>query len=350
MLAMSSVQQLLFHARGGTVLRADGSMRADGSNGQLGAGLTNSGLRDKGGMAFNHHLDALARSPGTVSAASAATSSAASAATVAAATASAATAAAGKVLPALRNAAERTGVDFSFLFHTARLESSFRPDAKATTSSATGLFQFIESTWLSTLRKHGTSHGIHPSSRAEALQLRSNPAVASLMAAEHAADNASRLQEGLGRKATSSDLYLAHFLGSGGAVRFLQGLATNPAMAAADMLPAAARANKAIFFKAGAPRSLQGVHDLLVARFTGNSAASPSAAPVAVASAVAPTPRPSPIAPMQARSQSVVPHPFLDRLNHAAGTWETDAIHAPPEVDARRAAQAAYLLLAELGV
>ncbi|MBS3960354.1 MAG: transglycosylase SLT domain-containing protein [Sandarakinorhabdus sp.] len=250
------------------------------------------------------------------------------------------------VLPALHNAAERTGVDFSFLFNTARLESSFRPDARAATSSATGLFQFIESTWLSTLRKHGAAHGIHPANREEALQLRRNPAVASLMAAEHAAENATRLRDGLGRNPTATDLYLAHFLGSNGAVRFLQGLAANPAMAAAEMLPAAARANKAIFFRDGAPRSLQGVHDLLARRFSGESRPAP--------------PRPGGMAATRPGSAEGSPHPILERLRHAADgavdprrmpDGAVDPRRMPDgAVDPRRAAHAAYLLLAELGV
>ncbi len=245
------------------------------------------------------------------------------------------------MIPALQAAAERTGVDFSFLFQTARLESSFRPDAKAKTSSATGLFQFIDSTWLATLRKHGATHGIQPNSRAEALELRKDPAVASLMAAEHAADNAATLEKGLGRKAEPADLYLAHFLGSGGAVRFLKGLSANPAMAAAEMLPAAAQANKAIFFREGMPRSLQGVHDLLARRFNGEAAAS-GAAPVEPAALVS-RPRTAPAHPHLERST-------MEQLAHGATIAHGNPAASQVAADPRRVAQAAYLLLAEIGV
>ena len=235
-----------------------------------------------------------------------------------------------QVLPALQNAAQRTGVDFSYLFNTARLESAFRPDAKARTSSATGLFQFIDSTWLSTLRKHGPAHGIHATTRAEALNLRTNPAIASLMAAEHAADNAARLKAGLGREPTASDLYLAHFLGSGGAAQFLKGLATNPAMSAATMLPAAAKANKAIFFNGSVPRSLQAVHDILSKRF--NMGTTGSAPGKTAGTAGLPA------------SDALERRPLADASTHPQ-------VRMPSEgVDPRRAAQAAYLLLAELGV
>lgn len=186
------------------------------------------------------------------------------------------------VLPALAAAAGRTGVPFDALFHTARLESGLNPDAKAKSSSATGLFQFIDSTWMATLAKHGARHGITPGSRAEALALRRDPGVASLMAAEHMADNAAALEAGLGQAASPTGLYLAHFLGSGGAVRFLKGLAAAPEAAAAELFPAAARANRPIFYAGGAARSLQDVYDLFTRRLgadAGPSAANPGVNP-----------------------------------------------------------------------
>ena len=66
----------------------------------------------------------------------------------------------GAVEGALRNASQATGVDFDFLVRTARRESSFNPSAKAPTSSAAGLFQFVEQTWLATVKQHGAKHGL----------------------------------------------------------------------------------------------------------------------------------------------------------------------------------------------
>ncbi|MCG2840067.1 transglycosylase SLT domain-containing protein [Sandaracinobacter sp. RS1-74] len=222
--------------------------------------------------------------------------------------------AAAQMLPALSAAANRTGADFGALFNTARLESGFNPDARARTSSATGLFQFIDSTWLGTLARHGPAHGIGALPRSEALALRRNPMVASLMAAEHMADNARALQGGLGRAVGQTDLYLAHFLGVGGALKFLRELASSPGTAGATLLPAAARANRAIFYEGGAPRSLQQIYALLDNRLSGQPAppAEPRLPPVTGSPAVAP------------RGQSSVMPP--------AG-----------------AARIAYLLLAELG-
>ena len=231
---------------------------------------------------------------------------------------------AAQVLPALSQAAARTGIDFSALFNTARLESGFNPEAKARTSSATGLFQFIDSTWLSTLAKHGTRHGITPGTRTEALALRKNPEIASLMAAEHMAENKASLEARLGRETSPAELYLAHFLGSGGALKFLSNLAANPAQAAASLMPAAARANRAIFFSGQTPRSLADVQRLLETRFTGTSAPPASAA----------TGTPHPVIPAQSETY---------QANHSANPNQN------PATQARLAAQTAYLLLADLG-
>ena len=60
---------------------------------------------------------------------------------------------------AIQRASNATGVDFTFLMGTAKRESGFNPGAKARTSSASGLFQFVDQTWLSTLKKHGAKYG-----------------------------------------------------------------------------------------------------------------------------------------------------------------------------------------------
>lgn len=221
------------------------------------------------------------------------------------------------MLPWLAQAAARTGVDFDALVRTARLESGFDPGARARTSSATGLFQFIESTWLDVLARHGPRHGIMSATRSGALALRTDPGISALMAAEHMAENRSRLEAGLGRAAGSLDLYLAHFLGPAGALNFLRALADNPERAAADVLPAAARANRPIFFAAaGAARSLADVHSLLARRFDAPAPSGPSPSHAAKAAGAPPA-------------------------QHVAAS--------PPPAAVRAAAQAAYLLLADLG-
>jgi hypothetical protein len=205
------------------------------------------------------------------------------------------------VAPALAEAARRTGVPFEALFHTARLESGFNPEARARTSSATGLFQFIDSTWLNTLARHGARHGLAPASRREALQLRRDPYAASLMAAHHMADNAAVLAERTGRQPGRVELYLAHFLGAGGAADFLDRMADAPDAPAADALPAAARANRSVFFAGGRARSLAEVYDLFARKLgvggtadTVQAASSVSLPSAAAADQTASSPQPDP--------------------------------------------------------
>src|SRR3546814_11149894 len=83
-----------------------------------------------------------------------------------------------------------------------------------------------------------------PSVRQQILDLRTQPEIASAMAAEHAADNQQTLEAQLGRNVTSTDLYLAHFIGVGGAAKFLRANHQNPGPSAAAVLPAAHRTSR----------------------------------------------------------------------------------------------------------
>lgn len=244
--------------------------------------------------------------------------------------------AAAAVVPALSAAAQRTGVDFGALFHTARLESGFNPAARAKTSSATGLFQFIDSTWLGMLNRHGAALGLAGLPKAQALALRKDPAVSSLMAAEHMAENAKTLQAGLGRPAGQTDLYLAHFLGVGGALRFLRTMASDPQATGAAVFPSAARANRAIFYAGGAPRSLEQIHHLLGERMAGQPV---DRNPLLQMSG--PGADLSQTGPLSAVIAQLQPAP--DRPGMAVGRADQAPI-APAD-----AARLAYLMLADLG-
>ena len=178
---------------------------------------------------------------------------------------------------AIARAATRTGVDFDYLLAQARLESGLDPSAKARTSSATGLYQFIDSTWLRTLDRHGAKHGMDwadaaigsngrvadRATRDHLLSLRYDADTSSLMAAELTRENAAGLQTILGREAEPAELYLAHFMGLGGAQQFLGALASNPDQSAAALMPQAARANRSIFYSGGSPRSVGEVMSLM---------------------------------------------------------------------------------------
>lgn len=175
----------------------------------------------------------------------------------------------GVVEAAIQRASDATGVDFSFLMKTANRESGMNPAAKAGSSSASGLFQFVEQTWLSTLKQHGSKYGYvryadliskgsdgryHVSgeeARRAVMDLRLDPHASSLMAGELASDHAAYLRGRTGRDPTAGELYAAHFLGPQGSARLIEAVQSRPGAAAASLFPDAARANKSIFYRDG---------------------------------------------------------------------------------------------------
>lgn len=180
------------------------------------------------------------------------------------------------VRAAIARAAQATGVDFRFLMAQAKLESGLNPQAHAPTSSAAGLYQFTNSTWLSMLDRHGEQHGMgwagaaiqgsrvaDPALRGQLLNLRYDPDTAARMAAELAVENRASLQGVLGRAPDESELYLAHFMGQAGASRFLNALAADPGQSAPALFPREAAANRAIFYDNGSARTVGGVMNLL---------------------------------------------------------------------------------------
>lgn len=180
-----------------------------------------------------------------------------------------------KIAGAIQTASAQTGVDFSYLLQQANVESSFKANAKAKTSSASGLFQFIESTWIGMVKKYGDKYGLDTlaskisdsgrvssaSARQQILELRKDPKIASLMAGEFAADNREYLEKTVGGKIGSTELYMAHFMGAGGASEFLGALSRNPNAKGTALFPEEARANKGVFYtSAGKPRSLAEIY------------------------------------------------------------------------------------------
>lgn len=183
---------------------------------------------------------------------------------------------------AIARAAAATGEDFGYLLAQARIESGLDPMAMAATSSAAGLYQFTRQTWLETLDRHGAAHGlgwagaaiengrvVNPGLRAQIMALRFDPEASARMAAELAGDNRDALVAALGRTPDHAELYLAHFLGAEGAGRFMAALEADPQQSAPALLPAAAAANRAIFFDRGSPRSLGEVMALVRGKVDG---------------------------------------------------------------------------------
>ncbi len=195
---------------------------------------------------------------------------------------SAVTAGVDTVKAAIKKASEATGAGFAYLLRTAEKESSLKPDAQAGSSSAKGLYQFIDQTWLSVMKDEGPRFGLSnysdaitrgsdgrlsvsdPSMRDSILNLRNDPHVAALMAGAFTNRNASDLKSSIGRDPTEGELYMAHFLGASGASRLIGLARSAPSVSAAAAFPDAADANKRIFYdKSGQPRSAGEVYQIL---------------------------------------------------------------------------------------
>jgi hypothetical protein len=194
------------------------------------------------------------------------------------------------VVKAIRYASDKTGVDFSYLLQNASAESNLNPTAHSSASSAKGLFQFIDSTWLDTVDRHGAQHGlgkaaaaitrdsngkpvVHDAAvRKQILAMRDNPDIAAMMAAEFTKDNQATLESTLGRKVDNSELYMAHFLGASGAGKFLSKLEQAPTASASRLLPHAAAANHAVFYEAGKALSVNEVYGKLAKHFATEAA------------------------------------------------------------------------------
>src|SRR5215470_6206747 len=226
------------------------------------------------------------------------------------------------VTGAIRQAAQATGAGFSYLLATARIESGLNPEVKASTSSATGLFQFIDQTWLMTMKESGAEFGYgryadaiektasgkyivrDPAMRAEILNLRKNPSANAAMAGALTRHNAVRLKDKIGRDPTDGELYIAHFLGANGASRLINAAGSDPNAKAAALFPRAAAANRSIFYdKQGGARSVTAVYGTLVTKLARAMPDPASAQAVAVSATLPSTGLLSPT-----RTAAVVPN------------------------------------------
>ena len=144
------------------------------------------------------------------------------------------------VINVIKQAAASTGVSSDVLTRIAKAESGLRPNAKAKTSSATGLFQFIRSTWSQMVKKYGKETGI-------GIEDIKDPKANAVMGALFTRDNIKSLRSTLGREPTTREIYLAHFAGLGGARKVLKALQKNPkAAVSAGFTTAQIRANRSL--------------------------------------------------------------------------------------------------------
>jgi hypothetical protein len=202
----------------------------------------------------------------------------------------------GVVEAAIQRASSATGVDFGYLMGAAKRESGYNPNAKAKTSSATGLFQFLDQTWLSTLKQHGAKYGYAryadliqkgPSghyyvsgseARATVMDLRLDPHASALMAGELAADHAAYLRGRVGREPTAGELYVAHVLGPQGSAKLIDAVRISPTASAPALFPDAAASNRGIFYRGGRAATVTEVYANLTAG-PGNAPAQVAPAP-----------------------------------------------------------------------
>lgn len=189
-----------------------------------------------------------------------------------------------QVVANLRQAVSSSPVSFDFLLKQAEVESGLNPNAKASTSSAAGPFQFVNGTWLRMVQKYGDNVGLSEqaaalrenklddAAKADLLALRTDVGISGKMAAHFAIDNAKSLMSSGLNNIGPTELYLAHFLGAGGAKEFLTAMQANPNAPAADAVPAAAKANTGVFFVNGVPRSFADIYNRFAQKFAGVSA------------------------------------------------------------------------------
>jgi hypothetical protein len=255
------------------------------------------------------------------------------------------------VIGAIKNAAAKTGVDFSYLLKKATQESGLDPTAKAATSSATGLFQFTNQTWLQMVKNDGAKYGLgayasqiatgsnghlsisDPAAKQAILALRTDPTVSSEMAGELDKQNAASLQQNVGGKVGDTELYLAHFLGAGGASDFLNAMHANPNASAASVVPDAASSNNAVFYtKSGQPRTLAQIYQHFADKFSGSSATTQ------IASTTATTPVSTGTTSLASTTTAAATYaaatsslPFVPRLMQVARMYGSSAAVASPE-------------------
>jgi hypothetical protein len=206
-----------------------------------------------------------------------------------------------QIAGAIKQAASTTGASFEYLLSTAKMESDFNPKAGASTSSAHGLFQFIDQTWLGTVKEAGAQLGYggyadaitkspsgtysvsNPAARTAIMKLRDDPVASSAMAAVLTQSNSFKLTGKIGRRPTDAELYMAHFMGVGGAAKLISNAEDNPQASGAALFPNAAAANRSIFYDGSRrARSVSEVYSVLTSRYA--SAANSPATRTAMAS------------------------------------------------------------------
>jgi hypothetical protein len=188
------------------------------------------------------------------------------------------------VVRALQSATRQVHTDPFVLLAIAWQESRFDPRARSRRSSARGLLQFTNATWLSVIRDFGPRHGLGTLAaaistarsgaltvktralRKSILALRNDPRLEVIMAAERLAQQQDALETELGRSAGPADIYVLHLLGPSGARDFLTELARHPDRPSSEIVGPAARINTGLFFRDGRPLTLAQSYNAIKSR------------------------------------------------------------------------------------
>jgi hypothetical protein len=264
-----------------------------------------------------------------------------------------------KIAGAIKQAANSTGASFEYMVATAKMESNLDPTAAASTSSAKGLYQFIDQTWLGTVKEAGAQFGYgnyadaisksasgtysiaDPQARAAVLKLRDDPAASAAMAGALTQSNSFNLPGKIGRRPTDAELYMAHFMGVGGAAKLISNAEDNPNASGARLFPNAAAANRSIFYdRSGNARSVSEVYSVLSSRYAGAANSSTtrtamasagvmpaSAVPVTLASAAPSNATAAPI------DNAAYLSSFPDVRSVSAASASTNVAASPPQSD-----------------
>ncbi|MGM0423139.1 MAG: hypothetical protein ACQEQL_08610 [Pseudomonadota bacterium] len=197
----------------------------------------------------------------------------------------------------IHRASKRAQFDFTYLIKLADAESSLRCGQEASTSSATGCFQFTERTWLAYIHRYGEKYGLEdiasqitaqpargyydftvsdPDQRSSILDLRKDPEIAAIMAAEFARDNYKVLQRRYNGPIGRIEMKAAHVMGGRTAARFLRIKDTYPDHAARDYFPREAQSNPGLFYSNSQPVSMTQLYDRFKAKMSGHNYFAPN--------------------------------------------------------------------------
>jgi hypothetical protein len=190
------------------------------------------------------------------------------------------------IVKAIDAASAVSKVEFDYLLRAAALESSFNPGLEAATSSAAGLYQFVEQSWLHMMQAVGVELGFEDlvnaistgeggvyevtldEAREEILRLRYDAEMSAIFAGLFTRRNFEALTQLIEREPDASELYLAHVMGAWGAAEIIRLVETKPDAKANRHFRRAARANRSIFFhKDKKPRTIAEVYEVLTGKY-----------------------------------------------------------------------------------